>query len=125
MDMIPNLNTERSNMNALTATRRSRFVSKDEVGDGAVVTIDELRKESVKSPDGKSEDRAVLYFQEDGVKPLILNSTNARSITNALGTPEADDWRGRAIELYHDKSVDFGGKPIGGIRVRAVTDIPF
>jgi hypothetical protein len=113
-------------MNAIAATRKSRFLSKQEVGGGLTVKIDVLRKENVAPNGEKPEERCVLYFEGD-TKPLVLNSTNAKRIAKALGTEESDDWRGKEIELYHDENVEFSGRPTGGIRARPVngSSIPF
>jgi hypothetical protein len=106
-------------MNVVQAARKSRYLSKDEAGDGLTVTIDVVRKENVAPNGEKPEERCVLHFK-DGIKPFILNSTNAKRIAKALGTEESNEWRGKEIELYHDPNVEFGGKLIGGIRARPV-----
>jgi hypothetical protein len=111
-------------MNVVQATRKSRFLTKDEVGDGLTVRIDEVLKQNVAPNGSKPEERCVLYF-EDSIKPLVLNSTNAKTVADLLGTEEADDWRGKEIELYHDPKIEFAGKRIGGIRVRAAEGTPF
>jgi hypothetical protein len=86
--------------------------------------IDTVQKENVAPKGSKPEERCVLYF-EDGIKPLVLNATNAKAIADILGTAEADDWHGKEIELHHDPKVEFAGKRIGGIRVREATETPF
>jgi len=111
-------------MNVVQATRKSRFLTKEEVGKGLTVTIDTVLKENVAPNGSEPDERCVLYF-EDGIKPLILNSTNAQAIGDLLGTTESDDWHGKEIELYHDPKVAFAGKRIGGIRVRAGEEAPF
>ena len=60
----------------------------------------------------------VVHFSE--CKPLVLNSTNGQLISNALSSPETDDWAGKQIVLYNDPNVSFGGKLTGGVRARAV-----
>ncbi len=49
-------------------------------------------------------------------KPWLVNSTNARTLTELLGT-ETTAWLGRAIEIYSAK-VTFGTKLVDGIRCR-------
>jgi hypothetical protein len=109
------------NMNVIANTRRSRFLTKEEAGSGLTLTIDEVQKENVSS-NGKREEKVVVYFQEANVKPLILNSANARAIAEITGTEESEEWRGKQIELYHDRTVAFGGQTIGGIRARAAKE---
>jgi hypothetical protein len=36
-----------------------------------------------------------------------------------MHTPETDDWIGRKITLYLDRTVEFQGRVTGGIRIRA------
>ncbi len=50
---------------------------------------------------------------------MVLNNTNAQIIAMILKSEETDDWIGKQIVLYDDPNVSFGGKLVGGIRVRA------
>lgn len=68
--------------------------------------------------DGQSETKWVLTLGE--LKPLILNSTNIRRCVAAFGTQETDEWIGRSIIVYDDPEIEFGGKIVGGVRLRAV-----
>ncbi len=52
-------------------------------------------------------------------KPMVLNSTNGQIIAAITGSEETDNWIGKKIVLYDDPNVSFGGKLVGGIRVRA------
>src|SRR5262249_22984775 len=98
-------------------SKKNRFLSKADVGDGLVVTILDVTKENIASPGQPPEERVLLTLK--GVKPMTLNSTNARQISKIVGSQESDDWVGKKIELYNDEDVEFGGKTMGGIRVRA------
>lgn len=42
------------------------------------------------------------------VKPLGLNSTNARAITKLIGSPDTDRWIGKAITIYPTTTRAFG-----------------
>jgi hypothetical protein len=50
---------------------------------------------------------------------MVLNRTNADSITEILGTDETDEWAGGRVVLYVDKTVMYAGKRTGGVRVVA------
>ena len=65
---------------------------------------------------GDGEEKPVLYFdgQEHG---LVLNRTNANTIA-ALYGDETDNWHGKPIVIFQTQ-VDFRGRPVPGIRVRA------
>lgn len=65
----------------------------------------------------KSEQKPVLRFQGDNNKPLVLNKTNWKSITAALGSDDTDDWIGKKIALYATEVESFG-ETVLGIRVR-------
>lgn len=93
----------------------SRYISKDDVQNPVVAIIDTVRFDTIKGDSG-DEDKPVVYFRGD-VKPMILNNTNWMTIEDAYGQ-ESDDWAGKPIEMYCDPGVMFGGKRVGGVRVR-------
>lgn len=93
----------------------SNFLGKDDVATPIVVTIDGVHTETVKS-EGKDESKSVMTFRES-IKPMILNLTNWMILEESYGQ-DSDDWAGHPVELYHDPSVMFGGKRVGGVRVR-------
>lgn len=101
----------------------SKYMSQDDVSEGPIRgTIEVVQPETVGRGDD-AEEKAVLYLK-GGQKGLVLNGTTWDQITEIAaerGIPEPDDsdnWVGLAIELYHDPSVRFGTKKVGGIRVR-------
>jgi hypothetical protein len=95
----------------------SKYLKQDHIGDKHVrVTIREVRVEEIEGEDGKRERKPVLYFQGKDMG-MVLNFTNAGSLTDITGTDETDNWLGRSIVLYVDKTVMFGGKRVGGIRI--------
>ena len=51
------------------------------------------------------------------MSPPIPTKTNAESIARLHGD-ESDDWVGKWITLYHDETVSFGNRSVGGVRVR-------
>lgn len=59
--------------------------------------------------------KPVIYFTGKE-KGLVLNKTNANTISTVLGT-ETDAWIGKTIELY-PTMVDFQGRQVEAIRVR-------
>lgn len=50
---------------------------------------------------------------------MVMNSTNLQLAAQALGSDDTDHWIGKQVVLYNDPSVQFQGKLIGGIRIRA------
>ena len=101
----------------------SKFLRKEDVGDGILVTIRKVTKQNVAMEGQEPEHKVCLYFEEVG-KPMAINSTNGHII--AKGTGHEDDienkWLGARIILYNDPNISYGGKLVGGIRVRMPKD---
>ena len=87
-------------------------------GEDMTLTIDTVRNELVTGENGRKDTCVVIHFQEPGVKPMIANKTNLKAIQKLYKTPYIDEWHGRAITLYVDHNVRFGGEIVDGIRIR-------
>lgn len=98
--------------------RESRFLKKEDVGTGKLVTITAVVQDNVGPQAGPPEMKWVMQFAELD-KPLVLNQVNAQTCAQILGNTNSDFWGGRTIVLYNDPTVSYGGKLTGGIRVRA------
>lgn len=71
-----------------------------------ILTIKEVKKEMVHDGKGGKEDCVTVYFIE--AKPMIMNSTNLKTIHKSLGTPYIEDWSGKKIEVTVEKVKAFG-----------------
>ena len=67
---------------------------------------------------GRIEKKWALHVDEDERK-VLLNKENTLTLIDQFGD-ETDYWTGNTVEVFFDKTVTFGGKRVGGIRVRAV-----
>lgn len=96
-----------------------KYLGKDDCSeDGEPFTIKKVREENV-AQEGKPEKlKWVMYFEDH--KPLILNTTNINRCIQAFKTNESEEWEGQTIIVYADPDVEFGGKIVGGVRLRAV-----
>lgn len=92
----------------------SKFLKKEEAGEGILVTVQGVEKRDVGTED-KPEEKWCLVLAE--CKPMVLNSTNLSLLEKALGSDDSDAWTGKKIVLYNDENVSFGGKLTGGVRV--------
>jgi len=97
----------------------SKYIKKEDVDNGKTVTIVSLDQQDV-SMENEPESLKWTMRVKEFDKGMVLNWTNIQLIAKALGTDETDEWVGKQIELYNDPNVSFGGKLIGGIRVRAI-----
>lgn len=98
--------------------KQSKFLARADVARPILVTIKGIHQENVAREGEPPEIKFALAFS-DCAKPMVLNSTNAQIIAQILASEETDHWIGKQIVLYDDPNVSFGGKLVGGIRVRA------
>lgn len=112
----------------------SRYLkARDLDGQDVTVRIQSAAEGPITSPDGKTDQRIVVGFDEFD-KPFVLNKTNARSIAEIHGD-NSDDWRGQLVTLYPTET-PVAGVMTACIRIRSdrpqpvpagqdVPDIPF
>lgn len=106
-------------MSSINDLKTSKFLKKEDVGRGVLVTISEVKQENVAKEGAEPEMKFTLHF-EGTDKPMVLNSTNGQIIAQITGISDPiEDWVGHQIVLYEDPNITFGGKLVGGIRVRA------
>ena len=96
-----------------------KYLKRESVtAEGEVHTVVKCAEEEINSSDGGSETKWILYLSD--LKPLIMNATNIRRAVAAFGTAEVNDWGGMKIIVFDDSTVEFGGKVVGGVRLRAI-----
>lgn len=99
--------------------KKSNFLKKEDVGEGALFTITKLSEENVAMEGADADMRVCLHFAETK-KPMVLNQTNGEAIGDFLGHENIETvWIGKQVVLYNEPSVMYGGKKTGGIRARA------
>jgi len=102
----------------ISVLKTSRFLKKEDCDPPILVTIKSVDEENVAKEGAPEEPRWCIHFVETD-KPMVLNSTNGQIIAKFSGKDDTDHWAGIKVVLFHDPNVSFGGKLIGGIRVRA------
>ena len=105
-------------MPRISEMRESKFLKKEDVGTGMLVTIEDCRQFNVAKEGADPEMKWCLLFAEQD-KPLVMNQTNLQICAQVCGSEDTDEWKNKRIVLYTDPNVTFGGKLVGGIRVRA------
>lgn len=88
-----------------------------DLGTDLTVTFKDVKRETLKLADGKTEEHTVAYLH--GQKPWILNSINQKTISKVVGSPFVDDWIGKSVTLYTEKVRAFGDT-VDAVRVRKV-----
>lgn len=91
----------------------SRFLCKEDVGEGLILTIRDIRQIDVAGESEQPEFRWAIDFVESE-RPMILNHTNAIAIKGIFHSADTSKWIGRQIELYEDPTVTIQ-VPIGGV----------
>jgi hypothetical protein len=92
----------------------SKFLKKEDAGDGILVMIEGVERQEV-GTDDKPEQKWCLVLHNQ--KPMVLNTTNMTLLEKALGSDDSDAWVGKKVVLYNDENVSYAGKLTGGVRV--------
>jgi hypothetical protein len=81
-------------------------------------TIASVDKVTFEARNGKPpEQKWALTFASKPVRKFSLNKTNLELMAKGYGK-KTGGWVGKAIELFLDESVTYGGRLVGGIRIR-------
>lgn len=80
-----------------------------------IVTIEKVKREVITGADGKKEECTVCSLK--GQKPMILNTTNQKTMTKLFGSPYIEDWAGKSMTLYVARIKAFGDT-VDALRVR-------
>ena len=101
--------------NSFDAMTESKYLRKEDFPDPRVMTIERFTTENVAREGEPDETKWILHFTGEK-KPLVLNSTNIQILKATFGTP--GDSVGQRVQVYTDPNVSFGGKLVGGLRLR-------
>lgn len=96
----------------------SKFLTKEDVGElGKNLTIKTFSQAEVKGDSG-TEVKAVIEWQEQEYKPMVLNKENATRLKAIFKTSNTDEMIGGMVNVYNDQFVTFAGRQTGGVRLR-------
>lgn len=97
---------------------KSSFLTKEDCGvAGKNLTIGAFEQKEVGSENEK-ETKYCIIFQQADYKPMVLNKENANRLKVIFKTDDIEAMIGGTINVYNDEMVSFGGKIVGGIRIR-------
>ena len=104
--------------------KESKYIAQKDVRNPTAVTVaGDVKLEDVVGKGNPEDMRYIIRFAELS-KPLVLNQTNAQLISALTGKEDTSDWNGAKFELYVDPTIMFGGKVVGGVRVRPLSGAP-
>lgn len=91
-------------------------------GEDLTVTIKSVARQNVTGSGGRVQDCIVATLEGNKHKPLILNSTNAKTIAKLYG-PMIEDWAGKQITLYAS-TTQLAGEQVECLRIRPAVPGP-
>lgn len=99
----------------MAKTNWKKFMDKDYFGSwdiedtDLILTIKEIKLEKIKNPQTQEEaEKPICYWIENDYKPLVLNSTNCKTIQKVYDSPYIEDWCNRKIALFKTNVSAFG-----------------
>jgi hypothetical protein len=95
----------------------SKFLRKEDCDPAILLTITGFEQCNVAMNDQPEELKWCMVFAE--AKNLVMNAINTQICEKVFGSDETDDWISKKIVAYNDPMVSYGGKLVGGIRLRA------
>lgn len=103
-----------------TKTHWKKLVNPDYIGAYCIDTDTTVRivsvgQEEVKGENGKKEICTVARLE--GMKPFIINRTNAKTITKVYNTPYIEDWAGKLITVF-PTTTKVAGEVVECLRIR-------
>lgn len=104
-----------NDMTSVIVPKSDQINADDLIGGDMLITIREVKIT------GGQEQPVSIYF-EGSDKAFRPCKSMSRVLVAAWG-PDAKKYVGRSLQLYRDPAVKWGGMEVGGIRIRAMTDI--
>jgi len=109
-----------------TKTHWKKLVNPDYIGAYCIDTDTTVRiisvgQEEVKGENGKKEICTVARLE--GMKPFIINRTNAKTITKVYNTPYIEDWAGKLITIF-PTTTKVAGEVVECLRIRPTMPQP-
>lgn len=100
----------------------SKFLAKEDFDPPVTVSIVRVAIEEVQG-EGNTENKPILYITGpsspvDTTRGIVLNGINWDTCVEITGMEDCDEWSGARIEIFHDPSVRYGSRKVGGIRIR-------
>lgn len=95
-----------------------KFYGKDDVLNGPItLTIAGFEKGALKGKDGGKDEPASFITFEGTDRRLVVKPWTIENLREC-GFANQAEAIGKQVEAYHDPKVSFGGKKVGGLRLR-------
>ena len=90
----------------------------DIMGVEPIITIRDVKVNA-----GAQAQKVWVYYHGDNNRPWKPSVGMIRIIAAGWGA-DSDNWIGKSVQIFMEPSVIYAGKEVGGIRIRAMSDIP-
>lgn len=108
--------TDVSDLRPTIIPRSDQLNSEQLLGGPMTITVTDVRI-------GSSDEQPIsIHYENDAGRPYKPCKTMRKVLIFAWGQ-DGRDWPGRAMTLYNDPSVRFGGAEVGGIRISHISDV--
>ena len=103
-------------MSPFVAPKSNQLNADDLVSGPRTITITRV------SATGAADQPVAVYYEGDGDRPYLPCKSMRRVMISAWGA-DASQYVGRAMRIYRDPKVAFGGMEVGGIRISHMSDL--
>lgn len=100
----------------------SKYLKQSDVDGEVIVTCVGVKRANMAREGDEPEYRWIVKWAEYD-KPMVINATNIKRLFKYLGN-DTDEWKGGKVVLYVDPDIEFGGKVVGGLRVKQASAKP-
>jgi hypothetical protein len=104
-----------SDLDAWLAPKSDQLNADDLIGGPRIIRIRKVKITKTGKQDG------TIWFDGDNDKPWKPCKGIGRILRGAYGLPE--NWIGKYVEIFRDPEAMYGGKKVGGIRIKGLSDI--
>jgi hypothetical protein len=108
-------------MTSLLQMQPSTYLKKEDIPVPTNVQIAEIKQEQI-GQGADQELKPVLFFHGHD-KGMVLNSINSQILVSLFGD-NIESMIGQQVQLWVDSTVSFGGRLVGGLRLRAPQPTP-
>lgn len=112
-------------MPEISSMKSSTFLKKEDVEQPKILTIRKgsFEKRNMAREGDEPDYKWTMGFDEIEQR-LVLNVDKLDTMAEIFGSTNTDDFEGRKVVIYVDPTIKFGGKKVGGLRVRAPKQQP-
>lgn len=103
----------------------SPYLSSADIVEPTALTVKRVTLELDKTKKTKDKFNTAWFAEKElrpgePLKPMILNATNSKTLSQLAGSKFIDDWNNIRITVYVDGAVRFGKETVEGLRISPV-----